>query len=316
MNLFFSICSNNYLAQCSILGRSLKKFHPDIPFIIFLCDRKMNSIDYTGLADEVIELESIEPRFGELALKYNIIELNTCLKPRVFEYLFDERNLDRVIYLDPDIRVFHSLGYLFTLMESVNILLTPHILSPVPMDGKKPGEENFLMFGIYNLGFIGVKNSLESMRFISWWKSRTFELGYMDTYKGIFVDQLPVNHVPVFFSSVLILKDPGLNMAPWNLHERFLNYRENEIYVNHDQPLKFYHFSSFISGHPELPQIHYTRFVLRDRPDLTALYFEYNKALLEAGHAVYQAIENSYARERRKYLVSLKKKKWVRKFLP
>ena len=61
------------------------------------------------------------------------------------------------------------------------------------------------MFGIYNLGFIGVSHTMESMKFLQWWKTRTYELGFIDTYKGIFVDQLPVNHVPVFFESVQVL---------------------------------------------------------------------------------------------------------------
>ncbi len=91
MEIAFTICSNNYLSYAKVLGKSLKKFQPVLKYVIFLCDEKSQLIDYTSLADEVIPVHVIEPQFKELASKYNIIELNTCIKPRVFEYLFDER---------------------------------------------------------------------------------------------------------------------------------------------------------------------------------------------------------------------------------
>jgi hypothetical protein len=90
----------------------------------------LSSVNYLPVADEVIELEKIEPNFESLALKYNIIELNTCLKPRVFEYLFAERKFRRVIFLDPDIKLFNTLTHLFASLDNANILLTPHTFRP------------------------------------------------------------------------------------------------------------------------------------------------------------------------------------------
>ncbi len=316
MNLFFSICANNYLAQAGVLYKSFKKFHPDTGFFLFLCDQKSSAVDYSQIADEVIELNSIEPRFGELALKYNIIELNTCLKPRIFEYLFSERKITQAVFLDPDIKIYHPLSFLFTDFIQANILLTPHIYSPIPSDGHKPDEQSFLIFGIYNLGFISVRNTEESGRFLHWWKSRTYEFGYADTYKGIFVDQLPVNLAPLFFKSVFILEDRGMNMAPWNLHERWLEKRNGEFFVNRQERLKFYHFSSFITGQPELPLHYYNRFRLDDRPDLQEIYADYHDDLMSAGYMNYQKMENAYKANRELYLKRISKKKWIRKFLP
>ena len=316
MNVFFSICSNNYLAQASVLGRSIKKYHPETAFILFLCDRKSSSIDYGQIADEVITLESIEPRFDELALKYNIIELNTCLKPRAFEYLFSEKRVRSAVYLDPDIKLFHSLSFLFTDFINRNILLTPHIYTPIPMDGKKPDEQSFLIFGIYNLGFITINNTEESAKFLDWWKSRTYHHGSMDTYKGFFVDQLPVNYAPLFFRAVYTLEDYGMNMAPWNLHERWLEYRAEKIYVNQRETLKFYHFSSFTVDQPELPQKYYNRYQLENRTDLQMIYDDYKAELLEAGFRRFTGVENAYARSRTQYIRNLRKKKWIKKFLP
>lgn len=316
MNIFFSICSNNYLAQASVLGRSIKKYHPETTFMLFLCDRKVSSIDYGQIADEVITLESIEPRFNELALKYNIIELNTCLKPRVFEYLFFEKQVSCAVYLDPDIKLFHSLSFLFTDFTNKNILLTPHIYTPIPMDGKKPDEQSFLIFGIYNLGFITIYNTAESLKFLTWWKSRTYQHGSMDTYKGFFVDQLPVNYAPLFFRGVYVLEDYGMNMAPWNLHERWLEYRDENIYVNQNDHLKFYHFSSFNVDQPELPQHFYNRYRLENRTDLQNIYHDYEAELLAAGFRDFTGVENAYAKNRKRHTRNIRKQKWIKKFLP
>ena len=69
MDLFFSICSNNYLAQATVLRKSIQQFHPEIPFFLFLCDQKLSTVDYLPVADEVIELENIEPGFDESGTK-------------------------------------------------------------------------------------------------------------------------------------------------------------------------------------------------------------------------------------------------------
>jgi hypothetical protein len=315
-DLFFSICSNNYLAQATVLRNSIRQFHPDIPFILFLCDQKLPSLNYLTVADEVIELEKIESSFKSLALKYNIIELNTCLKPRVFEYLFKERKIQKAAFLDPDVKLFYPLSYLFSNLDDANILLTPHILSPIPIDEKKPQEQSFLMFGIYNLGFVGVRHSDESLKFLQWWKSRTYTYGNRDTYHGNYVDQLPVNQVPLFFKSVMILKDHGLNMAPWNLHERRLSNTNGQWMVNDEEQLKFYHFSSFKAGVIELPLHYYNRFTLKDRPDLLPIYEEYNKNLVESGYDQLHHISNVYANLHQQHVKKLRRQKWIKKFLP
>ena len=315
MKVNFTICSNNYLAHAKILGKSLKKYEPDSKFFIFLCDDKNAEINYTFLADEVIPMHEIEPHLPALALKYNIVELNTCVKPRVFEYLFTERNADKVIFFDPDIKIFNPFSNLYHELESSSIILTPHICTPIPIDNKRPAENHFLNFGIYNLGFIGLGNNTESKKFINWWKERTYNQGYIDVYKGIFVDQLPVNLVPIFFKNVKILEHRGLNMAPWNLHERYLSVKNGNYFVNETEQLIFFHFSSFKADLPELPLAQYDRFRLSDRPDLQNIYKEYNEELKAADYYFYKKFIYSYFFARTAYLKKLKKNKWIEKIL-
>jgi hypothetical protein len=287
MNFAFTICSNNYLAQAAVLGNSLKRNAPEFRFIIFLVDSRDARVDYGRIAAEVITIEEIEPDFQRLLHQFNIIELNTCIKPRAIEYLFSLRHAQKVIYLDPDIKTYDSLKSLSELLELHSIILTPHILSPIPHDNKTPAENLFLNYGLYNLGFIALNKSSECLRFITWWKDWTYTLGYDRVADGLFVDQLPINFVPIFFQGVLILTNPGYNMGPWNLHERFLSSSDDHLTVNNKDPLVFYHFSSFRMGSNELPIWRYNRFIMTERKDLHRLYQSYEQELKESGLEFY-----------------------------
>jgi len=313
MKAIFTVCSNNYLAKAHVLSISLRKHEPESRFFIFLCDEKDERIDYSALADEVITIRSIEPEFLQLVLKYNIVELNTSVKPRVFEYLMHDRGFDKVIYLDPDIKSYHSLTEVFNELESHSTVLTPHICTPVALDGKTPGENMFNNFGIYNLGFIGLSSKPEVPAFIAWWKNHTYKQCYVDIYNGIFVDQLPINHAHIFFKNVKVITNMGLNMGPWNLHERSLEFKNGEYLVNKNQPLIFYHFSSFKPDNMELPLHFYNRYKFSDRPDLHQIYNEYNEDLRKANDEYYKEFPFYYANEKDAHKREKKKDKWANK---
>ena len=223
----FTICSNNYLAQAKVLGDSLQKVNPNYNFKIFLCDKFDAAINYNTIGHEVIEIESFAPEISDLAEKYHIIELNTAMKPRVIEFLFEYLKAEKVVYLDPDIFVNHSLSELENYLDHYSILLTPHVNTPIPLDGMQPSESLFLNYGIYNLGFIALQNDENSNALVKWWKNTTYTQGFVSVCNGLFVDQLPMNLAPLFFKGVKILREMGYNMAPWNLHERKLSFRSD-----------------------------------------------------------------------------------------
>ncbi|HEY4155525.1 MAG TPA: hypothetical protein VGM24_08855 [Puia sp.] len=313
MDFVFTICSNNYLSQAIVLGNSLKLHEPRFCFLIALVDEKDNRIDYDSIPFEVLPVNLIIPDFDELAQKYNIIELNTSVKPGVIEFLFLKRSAGTVIYLDPDIRVFAPFTELEEAFSQYGIVLTPHIYTPIPLDGKIPSENLFLNYGIYNLGFLGLKNGGETLKFLKWWKERTYSLGYIRISEGLFVDQLPVNLVPLFFNNVGILKCMGYNMAPWNLHERYLSRVNGEYFVNDREKLRFFHFSSFIIDSGELSVPFYNRFNLKERPDLKEIYEQYNEELKSAGYFFYSGFKCSYMAKKEIVLAQDKLNSWKKK---
>jgi len=301
MNIIFTLCSNNYLAQAKVLADSVRQFLPDWTFLLGLVDKKDPSIPYRDFGFEVMEIAQMEPKINTLAQKYSIIELNTCVKPAFFEYLFQQRKAGRVIYMDPDTCVYNTFDAVDQLLSGHDIILTPHILSPLPMDGLSPDEPLFLNYGLYNLGFLALNSSAETQRFLRWWRERTYQKGYDNPARGLFTDQLWINLVPLYFEGVAILRHPGYNMAPWNLHERVLRQSSGHFYLESGEPLVFYHFSGF---KPAVPKLHkdYTRYTMQQRSDLKNLYEDYEQKTGQAQYLQYSGIPCHYVAVRQEFL--------------
>jgi len=302
MQIIFTLCSNNYLAQATVLADSVRQFQPGWTFVLGLVDRKDPSIAYQDLGYEVVEIAQVESKMNTLAQKYSIIELNTCVKPTFFQYLFEERQAARVIYLDPDTCLYAPFDEIDGLLDEQDFVLTPHVLTPLPLDGLSPDEPLFLNYGIYNLGFLALKKTAETRKFLKWWRERTYLKGYDNPARGLFTDQLWINLVPLYFNNVAILRHPGYNMAPWNLHERSLESTGNTLVSG--EPLAFYHFSGV---RPAVPKLHkdYTRYTLEQRSDLKELYSAYEKKVLGAHYLKYSAIPCYYVAVHKEYLASL-----------
>lgn len=286
MKIIFTICSNNYLAQAKALGDSVLLTNPTYKFFIGLVDQLSSDINYSeDIGHPIILCSEIGiPDFDSLWKKFNIIELNTCVKPFYFEYFTKNYSeLTYLMYFDPDTFVFGDLNEIESELTFENeILVTPHILTPLPLDGKSPAENLFLNYGIYNLGFLAVKNPKNNTDFFKWWGERTYNQGFVNVEQGFFVDQLWINLIPIYNDNVIVSKHYGLNMAPWNLHERFLSKNLGQKWiVNENTNLIFYHFSSFYYNKPDNIASSYGRYSFSTRKDLINLYSEYRNVLLK-----------------------------------
>lgn len=300
MQIVFTICSNNYLAQAKTLGDSLISHNPNIKFVIGLCDIVDDDIDYAAkVGFEIIPVIELGlPNFDELINKYNIVELNTSIKPSFFKYLINRHKaLSKIIYFDPDIEIFSSLDNLFALLDSHDMVITPHILGPPPMDCLEPGENLFMMYGIFNLGFLALNGRRpQSVDFLDWWESRTLELGKSDIENGYYVDQLWINMAPVYYDKVLTLKDPGYNVAPWNLHEREISKDEHGVYRMDDgSDLVFFHFSSFNYQITDRLAKFFTRYQYSNASEtVKSIYQSYRQKMISNGVEYFSKIDYKY----------------------
>jgi hypothetical protein len=294
----FTICSNNYLGQANALKESFLKHNPEFQFYIVLVDKKSTQVDYSIFEPaEVLTVEEIDGLdVKELISRYNIIEFNTAVKPSVFKHFIKHNTgVEVAYYLDPDLFFYDSLDSVNELLKSKVAALTPHILSPIPRDGKLPDENIFLNFGIYNLGFIGVNTKNEdSLKMLAWWEERTLKFGYNWPNHGYFVDQLWMALAPIYYDQVKVLKTYNFNMAPWNLHERsIVSIVGDTVLLNDNTNLVFYHFSKLSENENDISR-EYNRHTFNDFPKLKELYNGYRNAIEASNYLDYKNIKIAY----------------------
>ncbi|MBV9306859.1 MAG: hypothetical protein JOZ45_12000, partial [Acidobacteriaceae bacterium] len=241
----------NYLPKARVLAESIKKFHPDWIFHLVLCDE---TPEWFSLEEEplnfLLTLRDLGiPDLWSWAFKHNLVELSTAVKGFALTKILDEPGCTEVFYFDPDIVVLAPLGPLIREFASASVLLTPHSTEPeIDRAAIIDNELTALRHGIFNLGFIGVKNSEEGRRFASWWRDRLQEFCYDDVPNGLFTDQRWADMVPAYFSDSKILRDPTYNVSTWNLTHRTITGSAPDNLLVNGQPLVFYHFSGFDSG--------------------------------------------------------------------
>jgi hypothetical protein len=103
----------------------------------------------------------------------------------------------------------------------------------------------------------------------------------MEVNLGMYVDQLWINHVPIYFDRVFVTKHLGLNCAYWNLHERHFSIKNNCYLVNEKFELLFFHFSALNIYDTNNISKSQNRYNLVERTDLVSLVTEYAKKLID-----------------------------------
>lgn len=235
----FSICSNNYIPNVEVLFESLRRVHSDFDLFLCLVDETIGPYgDY-----EIIQAKDLGiDDFDSFSFQYDIMELNTAVKPFMFLKLLKQLSYDQVIYFDPDIQLF---GPLTTVLDALNqgasFVLTPHLLQPAENDAE-PDDVAIMRAGTYNMGFMACSSQAETEPILRWWARRLLHQCVSEPDHGLFVDQKFIDLVPGFADHVRILRDPTLNVAYWNLQQRNLS-RRGDKWIVDGRPLKFFHFS-------------------------------------------------------------------------
>src|ERR1700722_16682887 len=292
----FIIASKNYLAYVRVLLESVAAVHPEYSLYLCLVDQVEGSFDPHAEIFQVVQSDSIGiAHFNDMAVRYDIMELNTAVKPFMFQWLFENTSLDSVIYLDPDIRAYSRFDRLEEVLASdASVVLTPHITRPIE-DGKSPNDYHMLQAGVFNLGFAAVNRCDEALRFVEWWGRRLETQADADFARNLFTDQRWCDLAPCFLARLHILKHPGYNVAYWNLTEQAITELRGEWQAN-GKPLVFFHFSGVNAGKENIVSKHQDRFKWEDIPACKPLFDDYRNALLQAGWDRSKTWAYSYAR--------------------
>lgn len=256
MNTVFTICSMNFFRRALVLLDSFTNTNPGTKTVVFIVDRvgteTMDKIKTLQKRHCVVFADALNiEKYNEMCFKYNLVELNTAIKPDAFNYVF-ANGAQKAIYLDPDILVLNSLNDTFILLDKHSAIVTPHLISDGFSRSKMEKYFDLHLCGIMNLGFIAVANDDYGKRLISWWKNKLLDNAFVDKYLFTAYDQKWADSFTSLFGErIFIQRNPGYNVASWNINERELLFDKNCFsieYENKNYPLYFFHYSGYKIG--------------------------------------------------------------------
>jgi len=299
----FTVITKSYIGLAKALGNSIRKHNSNIDFYIFIADEPDANLPEFPTDENIYinsrqSLDIDDDLWLQMAFKYNLVEFCTCIKPACFKYLFKKELYEKVIFFDPDIFVYRSLDSIFHSLDEYQVVLTPHVLSMQEKSTSDNPLYTFLKYGIYNLGFLALRKSAKTELFLTWWHERLKDECFFDDKFGLLTDQKWIIFLPGFLSAseLLISRDRGLNLAPWNFFERKVEQSDGVFYVvdrlgveQTKTPLVFVHFSSFsyrdvANGTASLPGY----------LDLGALFEPYGHGLKQADIEKYIQLKYTY----------------------
>lgn len=283
----FTVVSNNYLHFARTLLQSARSFHPGAHVYCVIVDKDLDPAWRLSDEFDVLRLDELGlPDGDSFYFRYNVLELNTAVKPWAFEALL-KRGYDKVVYIDPDIRLYRPLGEIIDGLDAGDdIIVTPHLLAPLN-DDKRPTELEIRRSGTYNFGFCAVRNTDNVLQFVKWWQSKLRHECVIALDKGIFVDQSWIDLVPGLFERVAILRHPGYNVAYWNLAQRRV-IEDRGVWRANGQPLVFFHYSGLNPSDPSPFSKHQDRFTLASAGPAAKLVEAYVKELQDNGFNKYR----------------------------
>jgi hypothetical protein len=285
--IFCTVTTLNRIHMAMVMAKSVKEHHPNAGMAVCVVEEEIpeqaRSFKYF---DHIVLAKNLgHPDFYRHMFKYKLDEGCWSLKPRLLLYLMRTFQAeDRLVYLDTDTKMFGPFHEVNQVLDQSPIVLTPHITHPSMQD-----ELEISKHGLYNSGFIALKRTKESLRFLDWWTERLDRMCYRDLSRGIFGDQRWLDHAPVFFD-VHILQHPGYNVAKWNIYYRNITLTNGQFLVN-GLPLRFYHFAEF-------SRIRYLEIIKGMLPDqrhpIHLLVDQYSRELSEMGYHPSRTFPCSY----------------------
>jgi hypothetical protein len=277
-----TIGDGTYLPFLRVMSEAFRRHHPEVSFHPVLLPGGAQRPTRADRAQGLLDARALGiPGLWRMRRRYAPKQVAAAQKPVVLRKLL-ERGFDPVIFLDPDVLVTASLDPLFERVARHSLTLTPHKRQPAEALRDHAFDEVLLLSGIYNAGFVGVSDRAETHRFLAWWEDRLREHCLDAPQRGFHFDQRWLDHAVGFVHDLHVLRDPGCNLAYWNLRDHDVC-GEGERLVVDGSPLRFFHFSGFDPGRPDRVSVDAPDWRVAQLGAARALFETYASRLHDAG---------------------------------
>ncbi len=266
MNHFCTITTASHLYKVYALAESLQQYG-NCTLHVLVVDSADNPVFHNCMFYGLENVASTDVA-QTIITKYksNSNKLRWSLKPVVLQWLLNQPEIGQAIYLDNDLFFYNNWQFLFDLLQTHSVLLTPHYYKYDPKREQNWFEANFRV-GLYNAGFVGVNRAALST--LQWWAESCAYRCEKNAWRGLFDDQKYLDLVPVIDEGAHIVRHKGCNVAGWNTELCPRGAVDGGVVIDGKFPLVFIHFNNYT--------IHQ---IVTEEDPLLAPYFEqYEKAL-------------------------------------
>jgi len=231
---------DRYLPRGVAMIRSLRRFEPDACIWLLCLSERCHEI-MTRLAEpgvrlmRLVELETADPEVAQSRSSRSLVEYYfTCTPALVCHILKQVEPGGFVTYVDGDLYFFSNPHRLYEELGSGAVGIIAHRFAPA--------ARHLERFGIYNVGWMTFRNDDRGRATAGWWRERCNEWCYDVLDGDRFADQKYVEQFARRFDGIVVLENPGANLAPWNLGRHRLALDRGTVIVDEREPLVFFHF--------------------------------------------------------------------------
>ncbi len=243
--IFCTLASKQYLVKALTLYRSLKKRMNNFQLFVCCMDNTVYKIlkRIKSKNITIIRLQEIEkqnPELYKIKKERNITEYCWTLKAPLIKYVIDNYGIQSVVYLDSDQFFFQNPKQIFEQWKDFSILMCT----------QRGDFELESVHGYYQAGLLGFRRDNYGSPCLKWWKDKCFEWCYeeWDKEENRWGDQKYLEKLPYKFKSIKVVRDLGINAAPWNVvfnNDFKVTKKNGEVYIE-DKKLIVYHFGSLL----------------------------------------------------------------------
>ncbi|QAU45930.1 glycosyl transferase [Bradyrhizobium guangzhouense] len=233
---------HNYIARGLALFHSLQQHAPGSRLWVLClsepCYRALIALNLPNLVPcRLGDFEAADPQVAATKPTRSTIEYYfTCSPAWKLHVLANEPDAEWVTYLDSDLFFFASPEPIYDEMKGASFGIIPHHFTRRIAFRQR--------FGTYNVGWVSVRNCEEGIAALRWWRERCIEwcFDYVDVEGDRFADQRYLDRLPRLFPNVRIIENLGANLAPWNMAEREMEWRDGALLIDSKYNLLFFHF--------------------------------------------------------------------------
>ena len=180
------------------------------------------------------EFEAGDEGLASARIGRTTIEYYFTLTPSLPLYVFRTfPEVDLITYLDSDIFFFGDPASLWIDIGAHSIAIIEHRFAKA--------LSHLRRYGIYNVGWVSFRNDKEGIRCLNWWRQQCLEWCFDRVDGNRFADQRYLDDWVQRLSGVVVLKNEGANVAPWNAANLPIRKDKSGILIG-DSRLLFFHF--------------------------------------------------------------------------